>query len=187
MTLDLQETDDKEEMTLLAREASNRRDLGARRCRQLLYRNWASQEALVPESEIVRDRHDDLDFYMDLARMDIAVQMADGSIYEPDRNLVGIKGLPLALLLKLMRCPGLFKTPYDIGNMPPYHDSHCINENIVQYVARLRRNLFHEDKNHERFLLTLRDPYRVAFSGDLSFCLIEPVAEADVQAMATAG
>jgi len=177
MAVDLQSTDDKEVIALLTDEALNRRDPGVRCCRQLLYRNWVSQETLVPEAEIVRGKYDGLDVHLDLAHMDVAVRMADGSIYRPGRDLVGIKGLPLCLLLKLMRCPGLFKTPYDIGNMPPYHESHFINENIVQYVARLRRNLFHEDKNHERFLLTLRDPYRVAFNGELSFCLIEPAAE----------
>ena len=161
----------------MTEEAPGRRNPGAYYCRRLLYRNRARQETFVPESEICRHGYDGLDFLLDVVHMDIAVRMPDGSICEPDRNLVGIKGQPLGVLRKLARRPGLFNTPHDIGNTPPYHNSHFISENIVQYVARLRRNLFHEDKNNERFLLTLRDPYRVAFNGDLNFCLIEPAAE----------
>lgn len=182
----MEKTHDRVDGAPLAGDAPSRRDPSVYYCRQLLYRNRVGQETFVPESEIVRRRYDGLDFFLDVVHMKVAVRMADGSLYEPDRNLVGIKRQPLSVLLKLARCPGLFRTPYEIGNMQPYHHSHFINENIVQYVARLRRNLFHEDKDHERFLLTLRDPYRVAFNGDLDFCLIEPAADVGEQAMATA-
>jgi hypothetical protein len=171
-----QKTDDRMEATPRIGETASQRDPGVYYCRQLLYRDRKNQETVVPESEVVR-QYDGLHLYLDLAHMDIAVRMVDGSIYEPDRHLVGINGQPLCVLCKWMRRPGIFSTPYETGKLPPYHNSHFVNENIVQYVARLRRNLFREDKDHERFLLTLGNPYRVAFNGKLSFCLIEPATE----------
>lgn len=176
----MQKTHDRVDAVSLTRDASDCCEPGVYYCHQLLCRTGARQETLLPESEIVRGRYDGLDFYLDLAHMDVAVRMPDGSMCRPDRNLIGIKGQPLCVLRKLMRRPGVFNAPYEIGTMPPYHDSHFINENIVQYVARLRRNLFHEDKDHGRFLLTLRDPYRVAFNGELSFCLVEPAGDPEV-------
>lgn len=146
-------------------------DLGDFACHQVIYRDGVKQESLLPESEVIRN-YDGLDFYVNLAHMELGVLMADGSIFTPDRALAGIKGHPLTVLCKVMRRPGLYHTPYEIGNLPPYHDSHFINANIVQYIAKLRRNLFRE-YGLPRHLLTLRDPYRVAVNGELDFLLIE--------------
>jgi len=146
-------------------------------CRLVESRDEVAKTTLLPVTQARLYQPDGLDCFVDLVHMRLRVRRTDGHAYEPDKGLIGIKGHPLCVLQKVMRCPGVFWRVREIAQMPPYHDSHFINENIVQYVARLRRNLFCEDKNHERFLLTLRDPYRVAFNGELSFCLIEPVAE----------
>jgi len=146
-------------------------------CRRTLNRNRVKRTIVISEAKARLYQPDGLDCFVDLVHMRLRVRRTDGHAYEPDKGLIGIKGHPLCVLQKVMRCPGVFWRVREIAQMPPYHDSHFINENIVQYVARLRRNLFCEDKNHERFLLTLRDPYREAFNGELSFCLIEPAAE----------
>jgi len=145
-------------------------------CRRILNRNRVKTTIVISEAKARLYKPDGLDCFVDLVHMRLRVRRSDGHVYEPDKGLTGIKGHPLCVLQKVMRCPGVFWRVREIAQMPPYHESHFINENIVQYVARLRRNLFQEDKDG-RFILTLRDPYRVAFNGELSFCLIEPAAE----------
>jgi len=49
-----------------------------------------------------------------------------------------------------------------------------VKDNIIQYVARLRTRLFEENGNRPHFLLTVSRPYKVAFNGDVDFCLVEP-------------
>ena len=146
-------------------------------CRVTTYKGKVMKKDVITDQEANRLKPAGFNLFIDRVHMKVSIEADDGKPLEVDQNLNGVKGQPLSVLLKLLRHPNRYMPPHEIGKIPPHNDSHYINENIIQYVAKLRKNLFNEDADNANFILTHTNPYRVAFNGELSFCLIESVSD----------
>jgi hypothetical protein len=142
-------------------------------CRVTTFKRNERKKEVVPESKIGRYKPKNYHLTVDLVHMTIYLKK-NGKPRSIPANKTGIQGRPLELLTKLARRAGVFMSPYDLGNMSPYVESHFIAGNIQQYCRKLRLNLFEEDGSNPRYILTSNSPYKVALNSRLSVCLIEP-------------
>ena len=118
---------------------------------------------------------DKYDLFVDRVRMETHVKLDSGKTKKFNGQIQKVDGKPLGLLKKLMMRPARFLTPYEIGNIGEYCESYFISDNIAQYVVKLRKYLFMGKGS--RIIKTVSRSYRIALSGDISFCWIEPFFE----------
>ena len=142
-------------------------------CSVTTFKKNERNKELVPENKLNRYKPNDFRLTIDLVHMMIYFKK-NGKAKPIPASKKGLQGRPLELLTKLARRAGVFMSPYDLGKMPPYVESHFIKENIIQYSRKLRRNLFGEDGTNPRYILASTSPYKIALSGHLTVCLIEP-------------
>ena len=141
-------------------------------CRITIHKKNITKEEVQAQSKINRYKINDFNLFVDLLHMRIHLNM-NGKLKSISADKKGIRGRPRELLIKVARRPSVFMSPYDLGNMQPYVESHFIKDNIIQYVRKLRKNLFGEDGINPRYILTSNSPYKVALRGDINVCLIE--------------
>ncbi len=146
-------------------------------CHTWVDHKWSKRQ--ISEREALGIDPSTYNIFLDIVHNRYRVKPQNGKLREIDPRLPGVLGQPFSLLLKLVRFPGLFMSPHDIGKMPPENDSHYIKDNIIQYVAKLRKHLFSESAADARFILTSVKPYRVAISADITMCVIEPSVETE--------
>jgi hypothetical protein len=134
--------------------------------------NGNSQIDIVPEEEALKIDSKKFCMFFDRVRMKTVIRIGKETI-EFDGPIQMVDGKPLGLLKKLMMTrPGKYHTSYDIGNIGEYDESFFISDNLIQYSAKLRKHLL--GKNGHKVIKTASKPYRLALSGDISFCWIEP-------------
>ncbi|MFC1604023.1 hypothetical protein ACFL5F_03255 [Planctomycetota bacterium] len=143
-------------------------------CKVSIWNNWILQKDMISEEKTGEINSDGFDLFIDRVHKRIIVRLANGKSCKFIGPIKKIEGRPLGLLMKLLKRPGKFMTPYEIGYIGDYIESYFINDNIQQYVRKLRKYLFKKKKACKpRFIRTNHQPYSIAFNGDLSFCLIE--------------
>ena len=117
---------------------------------------------------------DEFDLYMDLVHSCIRVRKADRAVVIHRGRVKGIGPERFAMQRKLMRYPGRYLSPYELGRMNPQVISHYVKGCVIATTAKLRKHLFGENGRNPYFLLTT-EPLRVAYNGDLTYVIIEPL------------
>jgi hypothetical protein len=144
-------------------------------CKVITWQHWVRQTDLIPEEKISEINPEDFDLFIDRVHMRTIVHSTNGKQHTFVGPIKGVEGKPLGLLMKLLKKPGKFSSPYEIGYTGDYDDSYFIKDNVLQYARKLNKYLFKKKKGHKsRFLPSSRRPYKLAFNGELNFCLIEP-------------
>jgi hypothetical protein len=150
-------------------------------CKLSIWNNWILQKNIISEEKTGEINPDGFDLFIDRDHMRTIVRLANGKSCKFIGPIEKIEGRPFGLLMKLLKRPGKFMTPYEIGYIGDYIESYFVKDNIQQYVRKLRKYLFKDKKGCKpRFILTDCQPYSIAFNGDLSFCLIEQDGERSV-------
>lgn len=143
------------------------------------YRNGKREVAILSEEQASELATSGFDLVVDRPHMQAVVRRNNGEILRHEGPLKGLGTNAWAFLLKLLRFPGRYLRPNEVGKLPPEIIAHYIKDNGIAYVARLRKHLFREEGRVAHFLLTTT-PFAVAFNRVASYCLIER-PETDVE------
>ena len=144
-------------------------------CKLTTWKHWVRQTDLIPEEEIGEIDLEGFDLVIDCVHMRTIVRSMNGEPHTFIGPIKGIEGKPWGLLMRLLKKPGRFSSPYEIGYMGDPVDSFFVKDNVQQYATKLKKHLFKEKKGEKsRFLFSSSRPYKLAFNGELNFCLIEP-------------
>lgn len=126
----------------------------------------------IHEDEVRSMEPSNFSFFWNRVHGIIVVHRSNGLVGFHRGKVQGVGMVKFALLRKLLRHPGRYLYPSEIGNMKPEIDSHFIRDSLVGMVAVLRKHLFQESADNAEFILTTA-PFRTAWSGDKSFRVIE--------------
>lgn len=144
-------------------------------CRVIKGKDGNMKIEVVSEEDALKICHKNYNITVDRLRMKVFVKIGNEKVKEFNGQLKYIDGKPLGLLKKLMQRPGRFLTHHEIGNIGEYDVSYFIRDNLIQYSTKLRKHLF--GKGDSNIIQTASRPYRLALSGDVSFCWIEPIVK----------
>ena len=143
------------------------------KCKVISFKKGIHKIEVVPEEEAFKFKTNNYHIFIDEVRMKVIIKLTKGKQKKFNGKIERVDGMPLGLLKKLMMRPGVFLTPYEIGNTGEHIDSYFIKDNIIQYVAKLRKYLFYESGRKHKFICTSSRPYKIALNGDINFCWIE--------------
>ena len=137
-----------------------------------IYQNRQKQISMMTEEQIPGLDPNNFGLFIDLLHRLIVVHKPNGDEIRHEEDFAGLSWDRLSLLFKLMRVPGRYRVPYEIGRMDPQITSHYIKSRVISTLSQIKRLLFHEPKGTKSHFLLVKTPFEVAYNKEVSYCLI---------------